>query len=281
MRTARNWRAENWADFLPRTLGLSSPPIDLYSVARLKHITHLGFRLMVPRGLLLPVEGGFKVYIRDTRQKRDIDISKEDVREPVGFLSPRQRFSLAHEIAHTLFYKMSESVPAPDGILPITPDLEQICDRTAANILIPTHLLKKEITDSAKIDAMFIQSIATKFRTSVAVAMSRLAIVESSNPFERCVLLVRRIDGDAEIRASYFGVGLLPTLPRPNIYTRITEWLTEFPRREIDNHERSEWQTIRKGKHIKFTKIELSGHREFLLEAQVVTPSKAASSFEG
>lgn len=281
MHTARNWRAENWADFLPRTLGLSSPPIDLYSVARLKHIRHLGLRLMVPRGLLLPVAGGFEVYIRDTSHKRDIDISKEDVREPLGLLTPRQRFSLAHEIAHTLFYKMSESVPAPDGTLPITPDLEQICDRTAANILIPTHLLKKEVTDSAKIDATFVQSIATKFRTSVAVAIHRLAVVESSNPFEKCVLLVRRINGDAEIRASYFGVGLLTTLPRPNVYTRITEWLPDFPRRELDKRESSEWQTIRRGKSIKLTKTELSGHREFLLEAQVVAQPKSAGQPEG
>jgi hypothetical protein len=270
MRSARNWGAENWADFLPRTLGFSSPPVDLYSVARLKHIKHLGFRLMIPRGLLLPVTGGFEVYIRDTTQKRDIDITKEGICEPVGLMSPRQRFSLAHEIAHTLFYKTSGAVPVPDNTVPIPTDLEQICDRTAGYILIPTHLLKKEIIDSEKINAAFIQSIASKFRTSLAVAINRLAVVESSNPFERCVLLARRIDGDAEIRASYFGVGLLRTLPRPSVYTRITEWLPNFPRREIDNLKSSEWPTSRNGKQIKLTKTELGGHREFLLEVQVI-----------
>src|SRR5437667_10026089 len=111
MRSARHWRAENSADFLPSALGLSHPPIDLYAVARHRRIRHLGFRFMIPRGVLLPVEGGFEVYLRDSMRK-DLDISPA---EPKGFLSPRQRFSLAHEIAHTFFYEFSDSVPAPDG----------------------------------------------------------------------------------------------------------------------------------------------------------------------
>src|ERR1041385_1980226 len=127
IRSARNWRTENWADFLPMTLKCWTPPMDLYSVARLKRIKRLGFRLMVPRGLLLPVQGGFEVYLRDTSQNIDIDLT-QGTPEPLGLLTPRQRFSFAHEIAHTLFYKILDSVPTPQEPLPIAPELEQICD---------------------------------------------------------------------------------------------------------------------------------------------------------
>src|SRR5271165_417429 len=97
MRTARYWGSENWADLLPSILGFTRPPVDLYAVARHRRIRRVGFRFMIPRGVLLPVEGGFEVYLRDDT-RNDVDVSRE---EPTDALSPRQRFSLAHEIAHT------------------------------------------------------------------------------------------------------------------------------------------------------------------------------------
>jgi hypothetical protein len=271
MRAARPWRAENWADFLPSTLGYSRPPVDLYAVARHRRIKQLGLRFMIPRGVLLPVEGGFEVYLRDPVRK-DIDILEA---EPVSLLSPRQRFALAHEIAHTFFYKFSDTVPAPDGTVSNALELEEICDRTAGHILVPTALLKRDIKrelgDCEKIDAAFVRSAASRFRTSLEVLIGRLSVVEPSNPFERCVLLVRRIHGDAEIRASYFGVGLLPILPRPVKYTRVIDWLADFPRRVIDGREGSDWTITRMGRQITFRKTDLGTSGDFLLQVQVAT----------
>jgi hypothetical protein len=225
----------------------------------------LGLRFMIPRGVLLPVEGGFEVYLRDSCRK-DMDISEP---ETESGLSPRQRFSLAHEIAHTFFYKLSDSTPAPEEVTNEL-ELEKTCDRTAGHILIPTNLLKREVGDYQRIDASLVRSIAHKFRTSLTVAMERLTTVEPSNPIERCILLVRRLNGDGQIRAMYFGVGLLPTLPQPRRYTRLTEWMSDFPLHLIDGERDSDWRTSRMGRVLKFERTELESGSDFLLQVQVM-----------
>lgn len=117
MRPAKDWGAENWADALPAVLGFKHPPIDLYTVARHRRIRRLSFRFIIPRGMMVPIEGGFEVYLRDQMEK-DVDVSKEETKDE---LPVRQRFSLAHEIAHTRFYKLLDTVPSPDEMKPNGP----------------------------------------------------------------------------------------------------------------------------------------------------------------
>jgi hypothetical protein len=95
---------------------------------------------------MVPVAGGFEVYLRDQVQK-DVDISKE---EPRADLSVHHRFSLAHEIAHTRFYRFSDQVPSPDDMIPNGRKLEDDCDRMAGCILVPTYLLKQKNRDYGK-----------------------------------------------------------------------------------------------------------------------------------
>jgi hypothetical protein len=198
---------------------------------------------MVPRGLLLPVEGGFEVYLRDM-VAGELDISCP---EPQGVLSGRQRFSFAHEIAHTLFYDLSASVPCPQDTIENGFALEKLCNETAGYILVPTELLKRELEDYELIDADFVRSVAARFNVSLIVAIERLCAVQPSNPFERCVVLAKRIEGDAEIRALYCGIGLLSTLPRPVKFSRVTDWVADFPRQFIEMRNDGEWKTTRMG----------------------------------
>jgi len=265
MRSARDWGAENWADVLPAVLGTKRPPVDLYAVARYRRVRHVAFRFMIPRGLMLPVEGGFEVYLRDP-VRRDIDISKE---EPGGELSVRQRFSLAHELAHTRFFKLQEPTPFPDETVPNMRELEALCDQMAGCILVPTYLLKKRINDyGKKIDSDFVRSVASEFRTSVDVALERLRVVEAASSFDRCILLAQRIQGDAEIRSLYFGLALSPLLPRPEKHRRITEWLPDFPRHALtQGNERGSFVT-RRGCTIAFTTVQLGASDRILLELQ-------------
>ncbi len=141
IRRASSSSAENWADFLPSTMGDLRPPVDLHAVARHRQIRKLGLRFMVPRGLLLPVDGGFEVYLRNV-DRDDIDLARPELH---SLLSSRQRFSFAHEIAHTLFYDLSGAVPTPDANAPNPLELERTCDRVAGKILVPVRLLKREI----------------------------------------------------------------------------------------------------------------------------------------
>jgi hypothetical protein len=265
MRPARHWGAENWADVLPAVLGFKRPPIDLYVVCRNRRIQRLALRFIIPRGLMLPVGGGFEVYLRD-QVRKDLDISKE---EPRDELSVRQRFALAHEIAHTRFFRLSESVPFPDSTMSNALSLEHECDQMASCILVPTYLLKQKVRDYGKeIDAHFVRSVASDFRTSVTVALERLKVVEAANSLERCILLARRIHGDAEIRSLFFGLGLSPVLSRPERYTRITDWLPNFPRHALGRTEDSGLFATKRGRKIAFTTTKLGTSDSFLLELQ-------------
>jgi hypothetical protein len=214
---------------------------------------------------MVPVEGGFEVYLRDQVEK-DVDVSKEEARDE---LPVRQRFSLAHEIAHTRFYKLSDAVPSPYDMKPNGPQLEDDCDRMAGCMLVPTYLLKQKIRDYGKeIDGNFVRLVASEFRTSATVALERLRVVEASNSFERCILLAKRINGDAEIQSLFFGLGLSPVLPRPEKYARITEWLPNFPRHALNQREDSGSFATKRGRTITFTTTELGGSDRFLLELQ-------------
>jgi hypothetical protein len=222
---------------------------------------------MVPRAALVPVEGGFDIYLRDPLP-RDIDISGP---EPPDLLSTRQRFSFAHEVAHTYFFDLSKSVPTPTGSFSDPTELEKTCDLTAAHILIPTTILRKEIKrkigDAANIDSAFVRSAASDFRTSIHAMLERLTRVAPSD-LDRGVVLIRRLEGDAQIQAFYFGVGLMPILPRPKKYIRVTEWLRDFPKTEIAKREDSAWAINRYGRSVSFTKRELRSRNDFLLQIQ-------------
>jgi hypothetical protein len=265
IRPARDWGGENWADVLPAVLGFQRPPVDLYVVARHRRIQHLAFRFILPRGIMVPVAGGFEVYLRD-QVRKEIDISKE---EPEGELSVRHRFSLAHEIAHTRFYRLSEPVPSHDDAIPNWRKVEDDCDRMAGCILVPTYLLRKKVRNYRKeIDSDFVRSVGSEFRTSLTVALERLRVVEAASSFGRCILLARRIQGDAEIQSLFFGLGLSPVLPRPKKYTRITHWLPNFPVHAFGQAEDSGWFATRWGRKIAFTTTELGASDRFLLELQ-------------
>jgi len=215
--------------------------------------------------MMVPVEGGFEVYLRDQTQK-DVDISRAETMDDLSF---RQRFSLAHEIAHTRFYRFSDPVPSADAMTPAWRSLEDNCDRMAGCILIPTYLLKQKIRDYGKeIDGGFVRSVASDFRTSVTVALERLRVVEAASSFGRCILLAQRVQGDAEIRSLFFGLGLSPVLPRPEKYTRITDWLPNFPRCALSQMADSGSFAARTGRTITFTTTDLGNSGRFLLELQ-------------
>ena len=134
---------------------------------------------------MVPVEGGFEVYLRD-QAERDVDLTSEETMSDLSF---RQRFSLAHEIAHTRFFRFSNSVPSPDAMTPTWRNLEDNCDRMAGCILIPTYLLKQKIRGYGKeVDGEFVRSVASDFRRSVTVALERLRVVEAASSFDRCIL---------------------------------------------------------------------------------------------
>jgi Zn-dependent peptidase ImmA (M78 family) len=87
----------------------------------------------------------------------------------------RQRFSLAHELAHTFFYETNGSVPKPMRGSPRHSKLEYLCHLAANQLLVPENLLKRELLRTGEIaSAESILDLAAVFGVSVEVLMRRL-----------------------------------------------------------------------------------------------------------
>lgn len=259
-------RAFAWAEDAHLLMKGTPPPIDLNAVARNQRVRRLGLRLMIHRGALLPVEGGFELYLRDLKDK-DLDI---DAPEP-PLLTTRQRHAFAHELAHTVYYRGATGVPSPTDEVTNHMELERICDGAARRLLVPASLVQKEVRnklgDCDRIDAAFIRSMKVNFNASYEVTIGRIGVVESGNAFARCILLIRKNRGQAEVVAWYFGVSLLSVISEPKKrYQPIREWFADLPEDVVDRDGIAEWEIMRRGRALLIQKFPLGKRGDFLLQ---------------
>jgi hypothetical protein len=221
---------------------------------------------MIQRGALVPVPGGFEVFLR-ALEPRELDLAAP---EKQGLLTTRQRQAFAHEIAHTLFYRDSDGKPAPTGQVKNSPELERICDRTGWHLLVPTGMLQKEIRkelgDSERIDIEFIHMMKGKFNVSYEVTVERVRIVESQNGFARCILVARKGRAGARMTASYFGVGIFSIIPELATNESLLDWFPEFPREAVERSGAEEWEVSRKGHRLLIRKLPAGRRGDFLLQ---------------
>jgi hypothetical protein len=115
---------------------------------------------MEPDGMLMPKRGGFDLKVR----------AKE------GESAARRRWTMAHELAHTLFYSDLTSLPRrthPPG-LPLGVDEERACDLVAEYLLMPTEALRAAI-GSSKPGVGLLRGAADTFGVSIQ-ALSRALI---------------------------------------------------------------------------------------------------------
>jgi IrrE N-terminal-like domain len=285
MTSGRSHRGSRWAELWADDAYLSTrciaPPVDLHAIARLRRVKRLKLQLMVQLGALVPVPGGFEIYIRHP-EPQDLDLAFP---EPPKLLSPRQRFTFAHEIAHTLFYTGGEGVPVPNTKLKERSTrkyfgIEEVCDRVAKRLLVPTALLSGEIDrklkDPERIDANFVRSMAAKFRVSYEVTLGRLRVAAPDNAYARCILLVRTSEGEHRVMESYLGASLLSALPALKRQHPLQSWLPEFPLSTLEASAREQCQITRRGRALLIETIPLSRSGDFLM--QIDDPSHKAPS---
>jgi hypothetical protein len=269
-------QAYNWADDLPSQAGCASPPVDLHAVARLQRVKRAKLHLMIQRGVLVPVPGGFEVFLR-AMESGELDLT---ALEKQGVLTTRQRLAFAHEVAHTFFYKYkgSNEVPVPTGDVNNTRKLENIVDRAAMHLLVPSNFLRREIKqklgDYERIDSDFTRDMVARFNTSYEVMIDRLSVIEPDNAFSRCILLVRKNKGEALVTASFLGMGLLSILHTPTQNEPVVNWFPEFPQAIVESGGNGIWDVTVKGRKLMIKKVPLGRTGDFLL--QVDDPGRRA-----
>jgi IrrE N-terminal-like domain len=169
--TSRTWwslakrRIQDVAESIVSTLQLEQPPIDLDQIATLFGVKVIRSRKLYENvsGQLIPRKAGFEIAVAEGK---------------TNHLPTRRRFSLAHELGHTLFF--STGPHGPERIFPkqvntvssLSKREEGLCDSFAAALLVPAPLLGYFPNRSPRMAEIIHASL--KFEVTPDVVLRRL-----------------------------------------------------------------------------------------------------------
>jgi hypothetical protein len=154
-------------------VGQTSIPVDVYKLAARKGFTILEDLAgsTCEEGQLLPVSGGYRVRLRRT------------------VTDTRKRFSLAHEIGHSYFYR--DEGEGPRHVIGVLNAVERgaeekICNLFANTLLIPASALRKNLqklaADSPPLIISVLQQAAAIFKVSIPALLMRIGSLELDWP---------------------------------------------------------------------------------------------------
>ncbi len=246
-----------FSQFAKERGGLSAP-VDPVQFADSCGVLNIEYRHMIPEAVLTAVEGGFVVYLQD------------------NFILPnrnktRERFSLAHELAHTFFYDRNQEVPRPMKGSPRGEKLERLCHLAASEILLPSPLLKKELEKRGKVEsAEALLDLATHFEISLEVLMRKLHESRLFQEEEFAAVLVDSVAGKQTIRTACYGSILLCNTTQPKRGTDFKSWVLPLVPPTVGPGD-TEWKHLTKTALISARRITRS-HRTFILDLRFSPP---------
>lgn len=220
----------------------AEPPVDLFALACMRAVKKIHLRPMVGEGATYAVNGGFEIAVRDSARNEIIRLDLDDPRRPP--LAPRQRFTLAHEIAHTLYYDLNGRRPVLINDTPRGDTLEALCNHAAGMFLLPDAPLLADLAGRAvSLDAL--RWLSKRYRASSSAVIRRIDELGVGKPDDHAVISAEiRADG-VDIVAAFIPASMQVVLPRPKPYVTafhtwgrafVTNefWLSDLWRREVD-----------------------------------------------
>jgi len=179
-------RSKRWRDgrdfvvgrceVLRRQFGGDGEAVLLKDIARHCGVRRVVFRPMLIDGSLARYGRGFAVYVKADAEYVEEYASQFERLRGAG-LPPRTRFTIAHEIVHTMFFDATKSPPEP-RVLGTHPQelesLEQACDMGANHLLLPTDRIGSFLERADFLSAMNLLNVARRFEVSTQVLISGL-----------------------------------------------------------------------------------------------------------
>ncbi len=185
-------------------------PVDLHTVASECGVVTVERREMIPEAVMAPEGDGFRIYLRSNFVNRP-------------GANVRERFSLAHEIAHTLFYELRDGVMKSIRGAPTGERLEAACHRGAGLVLVPDELLQLELGSSPR-DAAALIKLARTFEVSLEVIMRRLDEASEYETDYAPALAIRNSDGELVLEYAVYPPWLRAILSRPTRGMSFAKW---------------------------------------------------------
>lgn len=209
-------------DALLRVNEIAAAPVALYRLARGQGIGEIEFRPLLTDGGLDVLHDGFKVTINNPSYLRVVLKSGQS---PEISLTRRQRFTLAHELGHTLFFDAGLGPPRRVKGAPRDDLLEYCCQYAARRILMPEDLLRARLRDR-RVSSDLVLDLCSDFKVSAQVAVLRLDDLNDRQKWETAVVLgeFNQQYDDAVILAACSGLPLQAHIARPIPYTSLRRW---------------------------------------------------------
>jgi len=157
--SSRRSRAEDLAVALSTQAGVTIP-VDLESLGAFMGVSRITKERMVEDGRLRWFDGAPSIALNSDRPE------------------VRQRFTLAHELAHILLAKNAIGVSFRTAVTQHSEQSERMCDAIAASILMPNSIVTEQIASAdGLIDLRLLRAIASRCRVSMSAAASRVSEV--------------------------------------------------------------------------------------------------------
>lgn len=188
-------------------------PIDLDLIAKLCGVKDIRLIEMIPEGVLDVGAEGFLIFL----QSNFSNFPSAGI---------RQRFTLAHEICHTMFFDHDGS-KKPRRRRINEEELESLCNRGAGWLLLPSAWMTARARRDGKIrSAASLLDLSKDAEVSLEVVFRRLheeaaTWIESDNSF----VLVRNERGQPTVRGISFGPWLAGQFPEPKLWELEAQWL--------------------------------------------------------
>ena len=138
-------------------VGVKCPPTNLVSLGEKLGVREISYERIPGSGELLKLDDGYRIVCSTEQSHR------------------RQRFTIAHELAHVILESAGRNPPRTGSIV------ERVCDRLAAECLMPASVVEHYMP--ANMELRDIISIAETFDTSVTATAIRCGQMRSIRVF--------------------------------------------------------------------------------------------------
>jgi len=148
-----------------KEVGNLNPPIDLNGLGECLDIKVKQILLSKNincDALLIPIVGGFKIKLKN---------------EDKLHYTYRTRYSCAHEMAHTFFYEIEDGGVPFRAVLGGSEYEEKLCDKAAAELLMPQEVLEiesKKLANEFGYSLSALIKLKEKFKTSLSSTIFRV-----------------------------------------------------------------------------------------------------------
>ena len=198
------------AESLATWISKNEFPVLLRPLAERRKVTAVDFCPLLVDAMLTTHPKGFRILLNSDGGRAQELKDRYQNESKVKMLHPRLRFSIAHELAHTFFYDLTESNPklskkfTSGGGRTELENLERYCNTIASHLLLPTQLFKAGFFRLKAITPESLANFAQTAGVSLQAFLVRLDKCDSlfiNKPFRGCVVLVDQRENGFRFRA--------------------------------------------------------------------------------